>query len=122
VEGEPLKMPKKYDELRRKFYTQGAFCSWSCMKSFAIDKYGVNFGGRICGNIICMRKQMYGVVGPVKLAPNRYELQVFGGPMTIEEFRAGSLKDVGPPKVIDEKPAREVLIPFVSNTFKVVEE
>lgn len=61
---------------------------------------------------------MYGKVGPVKMAPNRYELNVFGGPMTIEEFRAGALKDVDVPKVIDEKPARDVLIPFVSNTFQ----
>jgi len=121
-EGEPLKMPKKYDELRKKFYTQGSFCSWSCMKSFAIDKYGVNFGGRICGNIICMRKQMYGIIGSVKMAPNRYELDVFGGTMTIDEFRRDGVKDGGEPKPIDEKKHHEVLIPFVSNTLKNVEE
>lgn len=77
-EGEPLEMPKKYDEMRRKFYTYGKFCSWSCMKAFAIDNYGVNLGGRIMGNIMCMRKQMYGVLGPVRMAPKRYELDVFG--------------------------------------------
>jgi hypothetical protein len=91
------------------------------MKAFAIDKYGVNFGGRICGNIVCMRKQLYGIVGPVKLAPNRYELQVFGGEMTIEDFRSACLKDEGPRKPIDAKPVRDVLIPFVSNTLKVEE-
>jgi hypothetical protein len=92
------------------------------MKSFAIDKYGVNFGGRICGNIICMRKQMYGIMGSVKMAPNRYELDVFGGTMTIDEFRRDGVKDDGEPKPIDEKKHRDVLIPFVSNTLKNVQE
>jgi len=121
-EGEALKMPKKYDELRKKFYTQGLFCSWSCMKAFAIDKYGVNFGGRICGNIVCMRKQMYGIVGPVKIAPNRYELDVFGGTMTIDDFRKETLRDEGVRKKLDEKPMRDVLIPFVSNTLEAVQD
>jgi hypothetical protein len=115
-------MPKKYDELRKKFYTQGLFCSWSCMKAFAIDKYGVNFGGRICGNIVCMRKQMYGIVGPVKIAPNRYKLEVFGGTITIDDFRKETLRDEGVPKKLDEKPMRDVLIPFVSNTPETVQD
>ena len=120
-EGEPLKMPKKYDELRKKFHTQGFFCSWSCVKAYAIDKHGVNFGGRICGNIICMRKQMYGLIGPVKIAPNRYELNVFGGNMTIEEFRKDALIDVGKRNPINDDSVREVCVPFVSNTLKVEE-
>jgi hypothetical protein len=119
-EDEPLEMPKKYDEMRRKFYTYGKFCSWSCMKAFAIDNYGVNLGGRIMGNIMCMRKQMYGVLGPVRMAPKRYELEVFGGSMTIEEFREHGVIDKGPRKPIDAENERDVAVPYVSPTTKPV--
>lgn len=66
------------------------------MKSFNLDKNGVNNGGIIGGNIVIMRKKLYGVCGPIKCAPNRYMLQEFGGTMTIEEFRKGSTMDTGP--------------------------
>lgn len=121
-EGTALEMPKKYDERRRKFYTCGRFCSWSCMKAFAIDNYGDNFGGRICGNIICMRKQMFGLVGPVRMAPKRYELVNFGGTMTIDEFRKHSLVDTGRPKPIDSESEREMQVSQVSTPKNVVEE
>lgn len=44
-EGTALSMPHKHDERRNKFYTSGNFCSWSCMKTYTIDKYiwGGNF-------------------------------------------------------------------------------
>jgi len=115
-------MPKKYDEMRRKFYTYGKFCSWSCMKAFAIDNYGVNLGGRIMGNIMCMRKQLYGVLGPVRMAPKRYELDVFGGTMTIEEFRKHSVIDAGSKKPINAENEREVAVSYVSPTTKAVVE
>jgi hypothetical protein len=92
------------------------------MKAFAIDNYGVNLGGRIMGNIMCMRKQMYGVLGPVRMAPKRYELQVFGGDMTIEEFRAHGVVDSGPRKPINAENERDVSVSYVSPTPSVVEE
>src|SRR6056300_1725774 len=97
---EPLKLPYHYDYLRNKYVTEGHFCSWSCMKSYAIDKYGLNKGGIICGNIITMRKKMYNLIGSVVMAPKRYMLKMFGGPLTIEEFRKNSLVDKGKPKSI----------------------
>lgn len=65
------------------------------MKSFNIDKNGVNNGGIIGGNIVIMRKKLYNNVGPIKFAPNRFLLKQFGGHMTIEEFRSGITKDTG---------------------------
>ena len=100
-EGEQLALPYKYDELRNRFSTTGCFCSWSCMKAYAIDKYGITRGGVISSNIIIMRKRMYNKIGRVRPAPWRYHLKVFGGDMTIEEFREGAAKDVEPPKKID---------------------
>ena len=85
-ESTPLSMPYKHDERRNKFYTSGNFCSWSCMKTYAIDKYGCNRGGLICGNMVMMRRKLFDKIGTIQKAPHRQKLDVFGGPMTIEEF------------------------------------
>tara|TARA_Y100000741_G_scaffold362617_1_gene348755 strand:+ start:1137 stop:1526 length:390 start_codon:yes stop_codon:yes gene_type:complete len=91
------------------------------MKSYAIDKYGVNRGGIICGNIIMMRRRMYNQSGHVKPAPPRYSLDVFGGTMTIDEFRKNQTIDTTEKKEIISKPYKDNVIPFVSNTKKMDE-
>ena len=90
-EGDALHIPHKYDARRNKFQTTGVFCSWGCMKSFAIDRHGTVHGGVVCMNIIAMRKQMTGELGRVTKAPDRYALQAFGGTLSIEEFRTVSV-------------------------------
>jgi hypothetical protein len=37
--------------------------------------------------ITLMRKQIEGKITPIQFAPSRYCLQLFGGPVSIEEFR-----------------------------------
>jgi hypothetical protein len=91
------------------------------MKSYAIDRYGINKGGIICGNIITMRRKMYNIFTHVRPAPNRYNLDVFGGNMTIDEFREHGVIDKGKPKSIVCEPIRDVTVPFVSNMRKVEE-
>ena len=87
-EGQELRLPFKYDALRNRFETMGRFCSWGCMKSFNIDRNGVNQGGIVGQNILVMRKQMTKEpICPVKCAPNRFSLKEFGGTLSIEEFR-----------------------------------
>ncbi len=117
----PLNMPFKYDDRRNKFYTSGNFCSWSCMKSYAIDKYGISKGGLICGNMLMMRKKMYNQLGHVKPAPNRFRLTEFGGELTIEEFRKNNTVDDEPPKQIETQPKVDNVIPFISNTKRMDE-
>jgi hypothetical protein len=118
---EPLSLPYGHDELRNKFSTTGNFCSWSCMKSYAIDRYGINKGSIICGNIVMMRRRMYGHSGSVRPAPNRYRLKVFGGDMTIEEFRAACIIDREKRKPVESEPTRDVVVPFISNARKTDE-
>lgn len=115
-ESPSLSMPYKYDDRRNKFHTAGNFCSWSCMKSYAIDKYGVSRGGIICGNIVMMRRKMFNQLTHVQPAPNRFKLGVFGGDMTIESFRENATRDDTPPNVIQTVPMVENLIPPVVNT------
>ena len=87
-------MPYKYDDKLKKFYTTGNFCSWGCCKAFALDRYGTNKGSIVSQNIALMRLRMNpkSVIRTTK-APNRYVLQMFGGTMTIDEFRNVSKDD-----------------------------
>lgn len=119
--GASLTMPHKYDDRRQKFSVSGNFCSWSCMKSYAIDKYGISRGGIICGNIIMMRKKMYNQIGSIKPAPNRFMLKEFGGDMTIDQFRENQTIDDTKPNQLDIRPVVNNIIPFVSNTKKMDE-
>lgn len=91
------------------------------MKSFALDKYGVNRGGIVCGNIVMMRRRMYKQSGHVKPAPCRFRLNVFGGDMTIEEFRRNQTVDTHEKVDVKSKPYKDNVIPFVSNTKKMDE-
>jgi hypothetical protein len=91
------------------------------MKRYAIDKYGITRGGIICSNIIIMRKKLYNKLGSIRIAPLREELDVFGGTMTIEEFRNDSVVDKEKPKEIDKKPLESKVIPIISNTKKMDE-
>jgi hypothetical protein len=60
------------------------------MKAFNLDRHGVPKCGIVADNISLMRKKMYGkgVLGPIAAAPSRFALKVFGGYMSIEEFRS----------------------------------
>ena len=119
-DGDPLSMPYRYDNKRNKFFTTGNFCSWSCMKSFAVDKHGDTRGSIICGNIIVMRKQLFGKIGSIKPAPNRFKLNVFGGDLTIDEFRSNTVRDSDvQPKDIDSEEVTSILIPIQQSTKKL---
>jgi len=120
-EGTPLSMPFKYDDRRNKFYTTGNYCSWSCVKSHALERYGCTVGSRINGNVVMMRKKMYNQIGPVKPAPSRYKLMEFGGDLTIEEFRKNQTRDVEEPKQIETAPIVNITVPVAIDTKRMDE-
>jgi hypothetical protein len=86
-EGEMLHLPFKYDDRKKVYDTVGNFCSWECMKAYAMDNYSSNMSGIICTNLTLMKKQAVGKLTPTSAAPNRLALKVFGGTLTIDEFR-----------------------------------
>jgi len=93
------------------------------MKSYALEKYGVTKGSIICGNISLMRKKCCNKLDSIKRAPHRHRLNVFGGDLTIEEFRADSVKDrvVSKPVEVETEPIKDNVIPFISSTKKMNE-
>lgn len=93
-EGHELHLPYRFNQDLKEFKTTGVFCSWACMKAYAVDKYSHNRWGEYCTYIHIMRKMMTGETSPLRGAPTRYALQKFGGPLTIQEFREnGSSKN-----------------------------
>lgn len=84
--GDFLNMPIKQKKDTRTYTTVGNFCSWECMKAYALDKYNTHVSGIICMYIRCFREENT----VLRTAPSRLTLQCFGGPLTITEFRKNS--------------------------------
>lgn len=89
----PLHLPIKYDDRLDRFTTTGEFCSWSCMKAFALDM-NTSHSGEIQSFIALMRMKAEGKYTVTKAAPKRQALNIFGGPLTIGEFRRCSQQEV----------------------------
>lgn len=79
-------LPYEYDGKLKQFSTMGQFCSWSCMKSWALENIRVG-PTRVTENIALMRLHMEGKYTKTKCAPPKLCLDIFGGDMDIDEFR-----------------------------------
>ena len=83
----PLHLPLSYKNY--KFETTGNFCSWECMKAYAMKNMNQNRMGNVCMFINLMRVKHCGGNSRdvIKRAPNPYCLKMFGGTVDIEDFR-----------------------------------
>lgn len=88
IPGDVYHMPFKFEN--GKFHTCGQFCSWGCVKSYNIYS-GSPRVGQISDLITLFRKRMYGKITHVQAAPPRFSLKIFGGKLTIEQFRSGNV-------------------------------
>ena len=120
-DSDPLSLPTKHDERRNKFIVSGKFCSWSCMKTYAIETYGLTRGSIVCGNMVMMRKAVYGKVSRIKPAPKRQRLIEYGGDMTIEKFRENADVDRNPNTNVVQEPELDNVIPVANTTNKMYE-
>lgn len=81
-EGQPLHWPYKFKS--NVFSTTGYFCSWGCMKAYAFDRHRTD----TYEFIVLMKKRMETKIGSaIVRAPNKECLKMFGGPLSIDEFR-----------------------------------
>ena len=87
-EGTVIHAPYRYDDRRRHFYTTGHFCSWECSKAYLLEDRGPHAGERQ-QLLALMRQHAMKKYVPTRVAPKRTTLKVFGGTLTIEEFRSG---------------------------------
>ncbi len=91
-EGAPIGVPYAYEAADDKFHVDGCFCSFECAAA-------QNFSDRSGGNhdtferyaLLNVMAARAGKADPyVAPAPCRQALDIFGGSMSIEEFRSGS--------------------------------
>lgn len=85
-EGQPLHLPFKRDQ------TMGTFCSWECMKAFASERFKTGKSLEVFTLMTHMRKTITGKTTMVQSAPSRFALTMFGGPLSIDEFRKSTDK------------------------------
>jgi hypothetical protein len=78
----------KYNDRTHKFTIYGVFCSWNCAKADAVRGSGADKDWMLRSSwLTFLRKQTEGHIRSIVPAPDRRLLQMFGGPMSIEEFR-----------------------------------
>jgi hypothetical protein len=82
-----IHLPTRYDDKRDRFETRGNFCSWQCAKAWALDQNSAR-SGEIQMILMMMRRRAIGHYTPLWPAPKREALKIFGGTMTIDEFRS----------------------------------
>ena len=85
--GNTYGMPVAYDAVRAVFHVYGSFCSLQCA---AAHNFAMHLGSDRAWDVhawIQMLARALGSAVPVRPAPSRYALQMFGGPLSIDEFR-----------------------------------
>lgn len=102
----PLPLPIAHDPKTDVFTVCGSFCSWNCMRGYSRD--------RLPGHVSSVRAHFMSVfrkrcdpswkMTGFTTAPPRQMLKVFGGTLTIQEFRDASDQGVSysvlPPKML----------------------
>ena len=102
-EGKGVPLPIAYDERRDTWKTKGIFCSFACAKGYNTDDGGVH--SSIVGQLLALlHKRMSGTFSSIVPAPPRRTLKIFGGTLSIEEFRAKSKMGI----IIHDLPPRMV--------------
>jgi hypothetical protein len=97
-----IPLPIAYDDRRDSWTHTGQFCSWGCAKGYAIDKQKLEWSHLLA----MLKRHVTGKRTRTVPAPPRRCLRVFGGSMTLNEFRAKSNEGV----IIGHLPTRMIPI------------
>ncbi len=89
--GAPCALPELYK--KEKFYVSGCFCSFNCTASYNFSKNEDTMWERYSLLNLMYKKLYNNKFVKVNMAPPREVLKIFGGYMSIEEFRENSLKN-----------------------------
>jgi len=86
-------MPYNYDSINDTYFILGSFCSLQCANAY---NFSINCGSDKVWEInswIQMIAKKCGFTNIIRPAPSRYLLKMFGGNLTIEEFRETHLNN-----------------------------
>jgi hypothetical protein len=85
-------MPYNYDAINDNYYVFGSFCSLQCANAYNFSVHGSSDKVWEINSWIQMLAKRYGFTNTIRPAPSRYLLKMFGGNLTIDEFRDAHLK------------------------------
>ena len=84
-------MPYNYDAVNDNYFVFGSFCSLQCANAYNFSVHGSSDKVWEINSWIQMLAKRYGFTNTIRPAPSRYLLKMFGGNLTIEEFREAHL-------------------------------
>ena len=77
--------------IKKKFYIYGDFCSLECCMKFAKDNFKLNKFIEIETYINLYNNIVLKNDDPINMAPNRLLLNIFGGPLTYDEYKKNNV-------------------------------
>ena len=110
-DSQPVPLPVHYDDKTNVFRTHGMFCSWSCAKAYSIRLNATN--SPMYNELLYLlykrsvpRSERGRPGMGIRCAPDKALLKVFGGTMSIEDFRKGlQMQDHALLNLLDSKVA-----------------
>ena len=85
-DGPPVPLPVSHDPATDTFIVTGTFCSFSCAKAYNSDNMKRHVSTMHL--LTLLKKRATGKLGGIAPAPPRRMLSMFGGQMSIDEFRS----------------------------------
>jgi len=86
-------MPYNYDSINDNYFIFGSFCSLQCANAYNFSVHGSSDKVWEINSWIQMLAKRYGFNNIIRPAPSKYLLKMFGGNLSIEEFREAHLKE-----------------------------
>jgi hypothetical protein len=85
-------MPYNYDSINDSYFVFGTFCSLQCANAYNFSVHGSSDKVWEINSWIQMLGKRYGFTNTIRPAPSKYLLKMFGGNLTIDEFREAHIK------------------------------
>lgn len=82
-------MPYKYNVTSNTYVLFGNFCSLECANAYNFSSHCGSDKVWEINSLIQMLSKHFGHTKPIRPAPSRFLLNIFNGPLSIEEFRKG---------------------------------
>ena len=121
----PVPLPKKL--IKNKFYVEGCFCSFNCAASYNFDKNFTDKWERYSLLHLLYSKTYEKPCNKIVVAPPKEVLKIFGGHMSIQEYRKNlitnekSYKIINPPIIsIIPKIEEHVITKITPTTSKFI--
>jgi len=83
----PIGIPEKYDANENKYCVFGCFCSFNCAYAWNVHETNDYKTGERTTMIKKLYNSIYNTPNELKQASSRYCLNIFGGPLTIDDYR-----------------------------------